>query len=409
MNIFQWLAGADQSILDQVSHSEKNKITGFGTLVLIPAVVGFFSMTYALSTVTSNMPLYITGGIIWFFIILFIDKFIISTLYKTKLENKTNFLAATLVRYLFALIVGIAVAHPMVLLWFNEGITEAIVKEKRNELSAIDSTFEAKRLNVNLKLDSLVSLKNCKASLLTFEQSGFKKELPCGASSGIPGNSRRTAEIGVQIGELNQQIILEDSLVKSLVADMKRQRDEDKLSTANNKSFDYLSRVKMLSQLQADKTNGDHIWWVAMFIILFFVFVDILPITMKVATPYGEYEAIRDSLVHKTIVFRQKENEVVTEYAGSTYSENLRDQRKHESKAKEIKDLHELTNSTAMQIENGRKKFDKIATDVAESIATTKDEELKSDYQNYFASIRNVFSETFKKTHEKLLAYFNLK
>lgn len=409
MNIFQWLAGADQSILDQVSHSEKNKITGFGTLVLIPAIVGLFSMTYALSTITKNMPLYITGGVVWFFIILFIDKFIVSTLYKTKLENKTNFLAATLVRYLFAGVVGIAVAHPMVLLWFNEGITEAIVKEKRNELSAIDSIFEAKRLNVSLKLDSLVSLKNCKASLLTFEQSGFKKELPCGASSGIPGNSRRTAEIALQIGELNNQITKEDSLVNSLVTDIKKQRDDDKLSTANNKSFDYLSRVKMLSQLQADKINGGHIWWVALFIILFFVFVDILPITMKVATPYGEYEAIRDSVVHKTITFRETEKGVVTEHASGAYSEGLRAQLNHESKAKELKDLYELTNNTALHLENERKKFDKIATNVANSIDTTKDEDLKSDYKNYFASIRNVFNETFKKTHERLLNYFNMK
>ncbi len=73
MNIFQWLAGADQTILDQVSPSERNKITGFGTLVLIPAIVGLFSMTYALSTVTNSTPLFVTGGIVWFFIILFID------------------------------------------------------------------------------------------------------------------------------------------------------------------------------------------------------------------------------------------------------------------------------------------------------------------------------------------------
>ncbi|MFA7272676.1 MAG: DUF4407 domain-containing protein [Crocinitomicaceae bacterium] len=409
MNIFQWLAGADQSVLNQVSHAERNKISGFGTLVLIPAIVGLFSMTYALSTITDNTPLFVTGGIVWFFVILFIDKFIVSTLYKTRLENKTNFLAATMVRYLFALIVGIAVAHPMVLLWFNEGITEAIVQEKRNELSAIDSTFEAKRLTVSIKLDSLVSLKNCKASLLTYEQSGFKKELPCGASSGIPGNSRRTAEIGTQINELGAQIVLEKILVDSLVSDLKKQRNEDKLSTSNNKSFDYLSRVKMLSQLQADEVNGGHIWWVAFFIMLFFIFVDILPITMKVATPYGEYEAIRDSVIHKTLTFRQTENEVVTEHANGAYSDSLRAQLQHESKAKELKDLYELTNQTALNIENERKKFDKVAANISVNIENTKDEDLKKDYKNYFSSVRNVFNEVYTKTHERLLNYFKAK
>ena len=403
--MFQWLAGADQNILDQCSNSEKNKITGFGTLVLIPAIVGLFSMTYAVSTVTDNKILYIIGGLIWFFIILFIDKFIVATLYKTKLENKSNFISASIARYAFAIIVGIAVSHPMVLLWFNDGINEAIIKEKRFELGNADSTFEIKRLQVNKKLDSLKSDIGCLRNLLFYEQSGTKAETPCGPSSGIAGNSRRCVEIKSEMTKLESAILLEQQNVDKLVADLKEQRNNDKLSIEKNKSFDYLARVKKLSELQNDKDSGSHIWWVTVFMILFFVFIDILPITMKISTPYGEYEAIRDSITHKAIAMKDAENNVITSFANTAYSANLRAKLNHESNASEIKDIFEVTNNTITNIEIEHKKFDKLADNILKDIDQTKNPDLKSDYNNYFISVRNLFNEAYKTSHRKLIEY----
>lgn len=408
MNVFQWLAGADQNILDQCSNSEKNKITGFGTLVLIPAIVGLFSMTYAISTITNNVFLYASGGIIWFFIILFIDKFIVATLYKSKLESKSNFIAASIARYAFALIVGIAVSHPMVLLWFNEGITEQIVKEKRFELKEADKTFETDRKSVSSKLDSLVSLKECKEKLKTAEQSGHKVELPCGFSSGIPnvsGNFHRTKEIQLQINDLDKQIEIERKSVNLLISDLKNQRNNDKLSIEKSKSFDYLARVKKLSQMQQDEETGSHIWWVSFFMILFFVFIDILPITMKVATPYGEYEAIKDSITYKTLTMKDAENKVISSFATTSYTTNLKAKLDHESKSSEISDIFNFSNKTVTTIENERKVYDKTANEILDEIDKTTDKDLKKDYQDYFLSVRNIFNESYKKSHDKFLSY----
>jgi hypothetical protein len=154
MNLFQWLAGADRNILGQCSDSEKNKITGLGTLVLIPAIIGIFSMTYAVSTITDNVFMYYMAGGIWFLIVLFIDRFIVSTLYKSKLEDKANFVWAVIARYTFALFVGIAVAHPMTLLWFDGGIKEGITAELRDEKSLTDSIYFDNKISVTTKLDS---------------------------------------------------------------------------------------------------------------------------------------------------------------------------------------------------------------------------------------------------------------
>ena len=302
MNIFQWLAGADQEILDQCSNSEKNKITGFGTLVIIPAIIGIFSMTYAVSTITDNVIMCGTAGVIWFFVVLFIDRFIVSTLYKSKLEDKTNFFWAIVSRYAFALFVGIAVAHPMTLLWFDQSISEGIEQEAQTAKSNNEKSFLNNQKTIRAKVLELEEKKACLEKLYTAEQSGHKVELECGYSSGLAGNSERCEKIQKQIDSVNISIDRENERIKNLLQMSKNQRDADSLFLSGNISFDYLARVRMLSKLEKDKANGgSHIWSVSIFMILFFIFIDILPITLKVTTPYGEYEAIRDSHIQNEI------------------------------------------------------------------------------------------------------------
>src|SRR5438093_12791330 len=57
-------------------------------------------------------------------------------------------------------------------------------------------------------------------------------------------------------------------------------------------SEDYLARVDALTAIEQGKP---HIRTVRQFIVIFFVFIDILPIMMKVMTPMGEYEQLRDT------------------------------------------------------------------------------------------------------------------
>jgi Domain of unknown function (DUF4407) len=47
-DFFIWCAGSDKTLLSQCTTSERTKHIGFGSLVLIPAILGFISMTYAL-------------------------------------------------------------------------------------------------------------------------------------------------------------------------------------------------------------------------------------------------------------------------------------------------------------------------------------------------------------------------
>ena len=86
---FIWLSGADPSIIDKCPHHkryEKIKFSGIGALVLIPAIIGFFSMSYAISTIINEPWMYYGGGVLWALIVLAIDRALVSTTIKSEVK-----------------------------------------------------------------------------------------------------------------------------------------------------------------------------------------------------------------------------------------------------------------------------------------------------------------------------------
>ena len=84
-NFYRFLilcAGSDEDILKRCPRSEHIKHAGFGALVLVPATLGLFSMTYAISTFVKSPYLYILAGLTWAVIVFIFDRFIISSFRK---------------------------------------------------------------------------------------------------------------------------------------------------------------------------------------------------------------------------------------------------------------------------------------------------------------------------------------
>ena len=105
-DFFIWCAGSDKTTLKHCPRSERIKHIGFGTLVLVPAILAFVSMTYALSTVglvQQKLWLAYLGGVIWAAIIFSFDRYIVST-HRRKLSNKDELKSPSFyLRFVFAL------------------------------------------------------------------------------------------------------------------------------------------------------------------------------------------------------------------------------------------------------------------------------------------------------------------
>ena len=75
---FFWLSGAGTETLEQCPAWEQRKYVAFGATVLVPALFGFIACAYALSTLTDNPRVIYPVAAVWAFIILTIDRALIS-------------------------------------------------------------------------------------------------------------------------------------------------------------------------------------------------------------------------------------------------------------------------------------------------------------------------------------------
>ena len=299
-NFFTWCAGSDTKILSKCSEAERTKHAGFGTLVMIPAVLAFISMTYALSTIDkiNDKPwLYIAGGVVWAVIIFTIDRFIVST-HRRRINNKEELKNVNLyLRLVFALVLGVVSSHPFVLLYFDGSITHEIKREISANISEADSLFRKSSDSSIVNLNNLIAHKQCMEKLLTAEQSGHKVALDCGYSSGIPniaGSFPRTKEIKKLIETDSINIQKERERVNLKIAELIKIKEEKQEFYKNQTSFDYLKRELTLEKLKKDNSI---IALTQLFIMFVLILLDISAVLFKTFAPFGLYDKIlRDEI-----------------------------------------------------------------------------------------------------------------
>ena len=148
-------AGSDEDILNRCPRSEHIKHAGFGALVLVPATLGLFSMTYAISTFVKNPYLYILAGIVWAGIVFIFDRFIISTFRKKGSVLKDISSLTFLSRVVFSAFVGIAVAHPLVLLYFHESIEVNMDEVAHAKVDSVENVYQLQRKSLQLQTDTI--------------------------------------------------------------------------------------------------------------------------------------------------------------------------------------------------------------------------------------------------------------
>lgn len=419
IKFFIWLSGADQTLLNRCARlpaSERIRFAGFGSLVLIPAVIGLFSMMYAFSTVTHNPLIFVAGGAIWSFVVLSIDRFIVSTVYKSTLKNGKEYIGALISRYVLAVLVGMAVSHPIVLLWFNESINQRIEEKKREAVSrrlgeAKEDIGKLANNQLQEDLRSKTKLRDCKEKLLTAEQSGGEKvQLECGYSSGLPRCEDRCRNILQQINQLDGEIQQLNSRVEKEreLADKQRnaietQTKKDVEAIEKGFSKDYLARVNTLAEIEKDKPHVTVVKW---FILLFFVFVEILPLTLKVTTPIGEYEYLRDTLLLDAKLNQDMERETAKALlTDANYISMRKLNFGYDITTEEILGITRAALEFLKELNRNSETFDRQYKEINGRINKEKDEETRKDYLLYLTNMRNLFSEAWKKSSARFLNY----
>lgn len=150
---FFWLSGAGTEALERCPNWEQRKYVAFGATVLVPCAFAFIACAYVLSTITDDPKVIYPVAAVWSFIILSIDRALLAgyRAYVSVFRKLSQFA----LRLVVAILMGITIAHPLVLLLFRDTISSVIEKERAAEIEVARSGFDAEKEKVRSRITTL--------------------------------------------------------------------------------------------------------------------------------------------------------------------------------------------------------------------------------------------------------------
>lgn len=148
--VFFWLSGAGTETLDRCPNWEQRKYAAFGATVLVPCAFAFIACAYALSTITDKPSVIYPVAFVWAFIILTIDRALLAG-YRPYLSIFRK-LSQFSLRLVVAILMGITIAHPLVLLLFRDTISSVTEAERATEIEIVRSGFDEEKEKVRKRI-----------------------------------------------------------------------------------------------------------------------------------------------------------------------------------------------------------------------------------------------------------------
>lgn len=185
---FFWLAGAGTETLERCPNWEQRKYVAFGATVLVPCAFAFIACAYALSTLTDKPGVIFPVAGVWSFIILTIDRALLAG-YRPYMSIFRK-MAQFSLRIVVAVLMGITIAHPLVLLLFRDTISTVVEKERSAEIEVVRGTFATEKEKVRGQIVTLeAGLAEQRERWNESFQAKFIIQENDDASSAIPGLS----------------------------------------------------------------------------------------------------------------------------------------------------------------------------------------------------------------------------
>lgn len=141
--VFFWLSGAGTETLEQCPNWEQRKYVSFGATVLVPCAFAFIACAYALSTLTHNNWVIFPVAGVWSLIIMTIDRALLAS-YRPFLSPFKK-LGQFSLRFLVAGLMGLTIAHPLVLLLFKDTVSGVIETARSEQVQTTRAYFKEQK------------------------------------------------------------------------------------------------------------------------------------------------------------------------------------------------------------------------------------------------------------------------
>jgi hypothetical protein len=310
-------AGYDLETAKSCTSAEINKMAKHGTLVIIPALVGLFSMSYAMYLISKNTLIAGLGGLVWGIIIFFIDRSLVS------LNRPGTFNLGMLGRFLFAVIIGFVVAEPVVLLTFKDSILEELNSGFIAKKDKVVTKYSPEFAILDSKLANAKSNLEEKQRLYTAEMDG----------TGGSGNPNKGPIYKQKYADYQNELIAYNSLktkIEQQISGKQLEMNSEINSIREAQANGLLGQFRALHSIE-DKEIEYATWALR----LFFFFIEIIPFLIKISPSKGGdlYYDIKDNQ-------NKVQLEIVT--SNNTYRKELMESEEKSLNKERILKLNEL-------------------------------------------------------------------
>jgi hypothetical protein len=331
-DFFWFCSGAHVDTLRKFP-TEHNKYVGIGATIfftaLFAALSGGYAMYFVFSGNAGSILLAITFGLIWGLAIFNMDRYIVSSIYKTGSTNQ-QILQAT-PRILLAIVIGIVISRPLELKIFDKEISQKLktsyLNGQRSKIDTLNNVFTNKYVSelqkiVDLKSerDSLINDINRSRYVLNQEIFGDKSNQTSG-KEGYGTYAKQKEAVLNQKAQRLEVVRAEMAQLETFILKRKEMEGITSERMFSGRQLDSLSNVAgfadrnwALGQLSfnADGSRDLGTYMAITFIGLLFILFECLPVFVKLMSPIGPYDValqnVEQSAVHGS--FKNKDFDI---------------------------------------------------------------------------------------------------
>lgn len=307
---------------------EHTKYAGIGATVLSTAVLASLSGSYAIYTTFRSVPISVCLGIVWGLIIFNLDRYIVSSIRRQRINPtlsrkeravvRAREISRALPRLLLAVFISVVITRPIELKLFEPEIKADLESKKSQMLADIE---RQKRLEFP-RIDELVA-ENAKLRQLILvkeKERNDAHELAMSEALGKPG-ARTTGVFGkgivyeqrwqaylraeAELAALRNTNDAKSAANEQTIASLTAEREASiRSARAEIEGMEgLLARLQALSSL-ADKNFS--ILVASLFIIGLFMLLETAPIIVKLLSERGPYEDIYEAKEHEVYVSERR-------------------------------------------------------------------------------------------------------
>lgn len=315
VKIFFWYcSGANARLLNECP-TESSKYVGIGATIFFTGLFATLSAGYAFYTVFDN---YLTAGLlglIWGLLIFNLDRFIVSSMRKTKPLHEFKMAVP---RIILAVLISIVIAKPLELKIFEKEINgelllmqeemntyrEQQVKEKFEEQK---ESYKSDIAQLKKEIEDKTAIRNELREIARKEADGTGGTMKRNAGPIYTIKKTDADRLDAELEELKSKNLplIDDNNKKLSSLDSLMQAEL--LAIENG---DISGPAARMEALDRQTTKSDAIWMANMFIILLFIVIELSPILVKLMTQKGPYDHLLyteeyrfDTTVYKNVAF----------------------------------------------------------------------------------------------------------